>query len=116
MDAITSQLQAMMMTNPDRNTTRGQKQASRRTCRRKRASKAKYNSEYYKINKYAINRRKAVGRGNSKKRSLKQATIRKWNIKWDQKTGKFYWKFMLAKMHHLFNLLELPASGSPLRH
>jgi len=58
--------------------------------RPKRASKAKYNLEYYKINKYAINRRKAVGRGNSKKRSLKQATIRKWNIKWDQKTGKFY--------------------------
>ena len=55
MEAITSQLQAMMLSKPDKNTPRGKRQAGRRTYRLKRASKAKYNLEYYKINKYAIN-------------------------------------------------------------
>jgi len=66
------------------------RQAGRRNYRRKRASKAKYNLVYYKNNKYAINRRNAVKRGNNKKRSLKQATIKKWNIYWNQKTGLFF--------------------------
>ena len=69
MEAITSQLQAMMLSKPDKNTPLGKRQAGRRTYRRKRASKAKYNlqcSTYYKINKYAINRRNAVRRGNNK--------------------------------------------------
>ena len=70
MEAITSQLQAMMLSKPNKNTPRGKRQAGRRSYRRKRASKAKYNLVYYKNNKYAINRRNAVKRGNSKKRSL----------------------------------------------
>ncbi len=78
MDAITSQLQAMMLTNPDRKTIRGKKQASRRSYRCTRASKAKYNATYYKVNKYTINRTKAIERGNRRNHSLKQATIRKW--------------------------------------
>ena len=90
MEAITSQLQAMMLSKPNKNTPRGKRQAGRRSYRRKRASKAKYNLVYYKNNKYAINRRNAVKRGNSKKRSLKQATIQKWNINWNQKTGLFF--------------------------
>ncbi len=76
MEAITSQLQAMMLSKPNKNTPRGKRQAGRHSYRRKRASKAKYNLVYYKNNKYAINRRNAVKRGNSKKRSLKQATIK----------------------------------------
>ncbi|DBA96410.1 TPA: hypothetical protein ACH3X1_015306 [Trebouxia sp. C0004] len=90
MEAITSQLQAMMLSKPNKNTPRGKRQAGRRSYRRKRASKAKYNLVYYKNNKYAINRRNAVKRGNSKKRSLKQATVKKWNINWNQKTGLFF--------------------------
>ena len=90
MEAITSQLQAMMLSKPDKNTPSGKRQAGRRSYRRKCASKAKYNSVYYKNNKYAINRRNAVKRGNSKKLSLKQATIKKWNVNWNQKTGLLF--------------------------
>ncbi|DBA76276.1 TPA: hypothetical protein ACH3X1_009991 [Trebouxia sp. C0004] len=87
MEAITSQSQAMMLFKPDKNTPRGKRQGGRCTYRRKPASKAKYNLEYYKINNYAINRRNAVEGGNSKKRSL---TIKKWNINWEEKTGLFF--------------------------
>ncbi len=63
MDAVTSKLEAMVLTNPDRNTTSGRKQAGRLHYRRNRANNAKYNAEYYKKNKYNINRTKAVKRG-----------------------------------------------------
>ena len=83
MDAVTSKLEAMVLTNPDRNTISGRKQAGRLHYCRKRANKAKYNAEYYKKNKYNINRTKAVRRGNSRKQRLKGTIIKKWNIKWD---------------------------------
>ena len=46
MDAVTSKLEAMVLTNPDRNTTSGKKQAGCLYYRRNRAKKAKYNAEY----------------------------------------------------------------------
>ncbi len=73
----------MLLTNPDRNTISGRKQAGRLLYRRNRANKAKYNAEYYKKNKYNINRTKAVRRGNSRKQRLKGTIVTKWNINWD---------------------------------
>ncbi len=91
MDAITSQLEALMLTNRKRNTTRGKKHTTRRCYCRKRTSRAKYNAYYYKTHKYTISRKKAVDRGNASERlSLRQATIKKWNIKWDVNTRKYY--------------------------
>lgn len=91
MEAITSQLQAMMLTKPAQNTARGKRQAGRRTSHRKRASKAKYNAHYYKTHNYTINRKRTVDRGNASRRpSLRQATIKKWKIKWDVNARKYY--------------------------
>ncbi len=110
MDAITSQLEALMLTSPERNTTRGKKQTSRHSYRCKRTSKAKYNAYYYKTHKYTINRKKA---GNASERpGLKQATIKKRNIKWDVNTRKWYWTFMPLLSHSLvweISSLRLPA-------
>ncbi len=75
MDAVTSKLEAMVLTNPDRNTTSGKKQAGCLYYRRNRAKKAKYNAEYYKKNKYSVNRDKAVKRGNSRKQKLKGTIV-----------------------------------------
>lgn len=71
MDAVSSKLEAMVSTNPDRHTTSGRKQAGCPYYRRNRAKKAKYNAEYYKKHQYSINRDKAVKRGNSRKQKLK---------------------------------------------
>ncbi len=91
MDAITSQLEALMLTNPERNTKRGKKQTGRRSYRRKRTSRVKYNAYNYKTHNYTINRKKAVERGNASERpSLRQVTIKKWNVKWDVNTRKYY--------------------------
>ena len=90
MDAVTSNLEAMVLTNPDRNTTSGKKQAGCLYDRRTRAKKAKYNAEYYKKHQYSINRNKAVKRGNSRKQKLRGTIVQKWNIKWDPDTGKYY--------------------------
>ena len=90
MDAVSSKLEAMVLTNPDRKTTSGKKQASRLCYRRNRAKKAKYNAEYYKKHQYSINSDKAVKRGNSRKQKLKGTIFQKWNIKWDPDTGKYY--------------------------
>ena len=90
MDAVTSKLEAMVLTNPDRNTTSGKKQAGCLYYRRNRAKKAKYNAEYYQKHQYSINRNKAVKRGNSRKQKLKETIVQKWNIKWDPDTGKYY--------------------------
>jgi len=82
MDAITSQLEALRLTSPERNTTCGKKQTSRHSYRCKRTSKAKYNAYHYKTHKYTINCEKA---GNASERpGQKHATIKKRNIKWDQ--------------------------------
>ena len=86
MDAVTSKLEAMVLTNPDRNTTSGKKQAGCLCYRRNRAKKAKYNAEYYKKQQYSINRNKAVKRGNSRKQKLRGTIVQKWNIKWDPDT------------------------------
>lgn len=91
MEAISSQLQAMMLNNPDQNITRSKRQAGRRSHRRKRAKKATYDAKYYRSHRFTINRTKAIKRGNAHgKQSLKHATIQKWNIKWDLNTGKFF--------------------------
>ena len=90
MDAVTSKLEAMVLTNPDWNTTSGKKQAGRLYYRRNRAKKAKYNAEYYQKHQYSINRNKAVKRGNSEKQKLKETIVQKWNIKWNPDTGKHY--------------------------
>ena len=90
MDAVTSKLEAMVLTNPDRNTISGRKQAGCLYHRRNRAKKAKYNAEYYKKYHYSINCDKAVKRGNSRKQKLKGTIVKKWNIKWDPETGKYF--------------------------
>ena len=90
MDAVSSKLEAMVLTNPDRHTTSGRKQAGCLYYRRDRTEKAKYNAEYYKKHQYSINRDKAVKRGNSRKQKLKGTIFQKWNIKWDPDTGKYY--------------------------
>ena len=90
MDAVRSKLEAMVLTNPDRNTTSGKKQAECLCYRRNYAKKAKYNAEYYQKHQYSINRNKAIKRGNSRKQKLKETIVQKWNIKWDPDTGKYY--------------------------
>ena len=90
MDAVSSKLEAMVLSHLDRHTTSGRKQAGCLNYRRNRAKKAKYNAEYYKKHQYSINRDKAVKRGNSRKQKLKGTIVQKWNIKWDLDTGKLY--------------------------
>lgn len=92
MDAIINQLQAIKLTTPYQNTTRGQKKANCCNGRCKYASKTKpkYNSATYQIRKDATNRCRVVARANKTQRTPRQASIVKYNIKWDQQTGKFY--------------------------
>ena len=90
MDAITSKFEAMVLTNPNRKTTSGKKQADRLCYRRNRAKKGKYNAEYYKKHQYSINRTKALKRGNSGKQKLRTISVQKWDIKWDPITCKYY--------------------------
>ena len=108
----------MVLTNPDRHTTSGRKQAGCLYYRRNRTEKAKYNAEYYKKHQYSINRDKAVKRGNSRKQKLKGTIFQKWNIKWDPDTGKYYWIVLIIGksimcshkfpgLHHVWDMMKL---------
>ena len=97
MDAVTSKLEAMVLTNPDSKTTSGKNQAGCLHYRRSCAKKAKYNAYYYKKHQYSINRDKAVKCGNSRKQKLKATSVQKWNIKWVPDTGKYYCNFQLLE-------------------
>ena len=79
MEAIIGQLRAMKLNS---------RRISRRITKRDRAT---YHAKYYKSHRFAINRTKAIKRGNAHgKHSLRRSTIQKWNIKWDAHTEKFY--------------------------
>ena len=111
MDAVTSKLEAMVLTNPDWNTTSGKKQAGCLYYRRNRAKKAKYNAEYYQKHQYSINRNKAVKRGNSRKQKLKETIGISSGIQVQESIIEIFnsWKF-----HHL--LIDASKFAAHLRH
>jgi len=89
MNALEGKLEAMMMTNPNRNTTNGEKQANHLWYLRNLEEKAKCNAEYCADHNFNINHDKAVKRGNEGKQ-LKSSTVEKWNIKWNPDTRNYY--------------------------
>ena len=89
MNALEGKLEAMTMTNPNRNTTNGERQANHLWYLRNLEEKAKYNAEYYADHNFKINHDKAVKRGNEGKQ-LKSSTVEKWNIKWNPDMRNHY--------------------------
>ena len=89
MNALEGKLEAMTMTNPNRNTTNGERQANHLWYLRNLEEKAKYNAEYYADHNFKINHDKAVKRGNEGKQ-LKSSIVEKWNIKWNPDMRNYY--------------------------
>ena len=96
MNALEGKLEAMMITQPDRKTKHGKKQAQRIWYLQNKVQKAKFSAKYHKEHDYAINRVKAIKRANDSK-SVKRSTLEKYNIKWDQNTQKYH---SIGKMCH----------------
>ena len=88
MNALRHKQDAMVLSNPDRKTASGRKQANHLWYVQNRLAKAEYNATYYANKRYRINCAKTVKRANSTTQSLKDSIIRKWNIKWDPDTQK----------------------------
>ena len=88
MDALEGNLEAMVITKPDRKTKQGKKQANR-TWIKNKVQKAKFSAKYHKEHDYAINRVKIIKRGNDSK-NVKPSTLGKYNINWNQNTHKHY--------------------------
>jgi len=88
-NVLEDELEAMMITKPDRKTKQGEKQANRIWYLRNRVQKAKFSAQYQAERKDAINRAKAIKRGHDSKYG-KASTLEKYNIKWNQNTQKYY--------------------------
>ena len=94
MDALEGNLEAMVITKPDRKTKQGKKQANRTWYLKNKAQKGKIQC---KVPQGAwFNGVKAIKRGNDSK-NVKSSTLENYNIKWNQNTHKYYW---IGKMHY----------------
>ena len=60
MNALEVKLEAMVITQPDRKTKHGKKQAQRIWYLQNKVQKAKFSAKYHKEHDYAINRVKAI--------------------------------------------------------
>ena len=87
MDALEANLQAMVITKPDRKTKQGRKQANRTWYLKNKVQIAKFSAKYHKEHDYVTNRVKAIKRGNDSK-NVKPCTLEKYNI--NQHTHKYY--------------------------
>ncbi len=83
-NALEGKLEAMVITQPDRKTTQGKKQAQRIWYLQNKVQEAEFSAKYHKEHDYAINRVKAVKRANDSK-SVKPGTLEKYNIKVESK-------------------------------
>ncbi len=89
MNSLEGKLEAMVVTKPDRKTKKGEKQANHHWYLRKVVQKAKYNAKYHAEHQYKVNHAKAVKRGHDGKH-VKQLTVKKYDIKWNQATQKYH--------------------------
>jgi len=72
-----------------RKTKYGKKQAQRIWYLQNKVQKARFSAKYHKEHDYAINHAKAIKRANNSK-NVKASTLEKYNIKWNQRTQKYY--------------------------
>ena len=89
MNALEGKMEAMVITQPDRKTKQGKKQAQRIWYLQNKVQKAKFSAKYHKEHDYAITRVKAIKRANDSK-NVKRSTLEKYNIKWNQNTQKYH--------------------------